>query len=155
MGEILCPYCKAAVSGGSDVIRCLQCGTRHHRVCWLEYGNHCSVFSCQGKFVGFRNNTRSNIILIIWCLVNYALHLGLRFIGEVTDSFALSDVFIVVVMEIIVIGTGLMAVRTRVSSESVRTVSLLLFSANTLFVSLLFSHYVTHGLEQLNALIRL
>jgi len=143
------------VSGGWDVIRCLKCGTRHHRVCWFEYGNHCSVFSCQGKFAAFHKKTSLDIILIIWCLVNYALHLSLRFIGEVTGSFAISDVWIVVAMEMIVIGTGWIVVRARAASDSVRTISLLLFSGNALFVSFLFSHYVTHGFEQLNALIRL
>lgn len=155
MGEVICPYCKARVSGGSDVVCCLKCGTRHHRVCWLEYGNHCSVFSCKGSLPAFHRSTSLNILLIIWCLLNYGLHLSLRFIGEVTDPFVISDVWIVLVMEVIVIGTGLVALKIREASDSVRTISLLLFSGNALFVSLLFSHYITHGFEQLNALIRL
>ena len=155
MGDILCPYCKAAVSGGSDAVRCLKCSTRHHRGCWVEYGNHCSVFSCQGKFSGVRKQTRSNVILIIWCLANYAAHLSIRLIDEVTNSFPTSDLFIVVSLELILILTGLIALKIRAASDSVRTISLLLFSGNVLFVSLLFSHYVTYGFEQLNALVRL
>ncbi len=155
MGEVVCPYCKAAVSGGPEVVCCLRCGTRHHRVCWLEYGNHCSVFSCQGKFPGFKIKTRSDILLIMWCLMNYALHLSIRFIGEITDSFATTDLWIVVALEMFVIGSGWIALRMRAASDSARTVSLLLFSGNALFISMVFSHYVTHGFEQLNALIRL
>jgi hypothetical protein len=155
MGEVVCPYCKATVGGGSDVVCCLKCGTRHHRLCWLEYGNHCSVFSCKGNFPIFHKKTSLDIILIIWCFVNYGLHLSLRFIGEVTHPFAISDVWIVLAMELIVIATGWIVLRTRMASASVLTMSLLLFSGNALFVSLLLSHYITHGFEQLNALIRL
>jgi hypothetical protein len=155
MGEVVCPYCKARVSGGPDVVCCLKCGTRHHKVCWLEFGNHCSVFSCKGSLPSFHKKTSFNIILIIWSLLNYGLHLSLRLLGEVTDSFAISDVWIVLVMELIVIGTGLAALRIRAASDSVRTISLLLFSGNALFVSLLSSHYITHGFEYLNAIIRL
>ena len=155
MGEVICPYCKARLSGGSDVVCCLRCGTRHHRVCWLEYGSHCSVFSCKGSLPAFHKRTPLNIILIIWSLFNYGLHLSLRLIGELTDSLAISDIWILLILELIVIGTGLVALKIRAASDSVRTISLLMFSGNALFVSLLFSHYITRGFEQLNALIRL
>lgn len=155
MGEIICPYCKARVNGGSDVVCCLKCGTRHHRICWLEYGNHCSVFSCKGSLPASHKKTSLNIILIIWSLLNYVLHLSLRWIGELTDFFTISDVWIVVTMEMIILATGWIVIRTRSASDSVRTLSLLLFSSNALFVTLLFSQYITYGFEYLNALIRL
>lgn len=156
MGEVICPYCKSTVmSRGWDVVSCLKCGTRHHRVCWSEYDNQCSVFSCQGKISAFRKKTSFDTILIVWCLVNYAAHLSLRWIGEVTDFLPMQDVWIVVALEMIVIITGWIVIRSRVASDSVRTISLLLFSGNALFVSLLFSEYIIYGFEHLNGLIRL
>ncbi len=94
MGEVICPYCKEVLQEGA-VIRCLQCRTRHHSICWLEYGNHCSVFSCQGKHSTTGRKTESSILLIAWCLMNYTLHLALRFVGQLTGPVPLADVFIV------------------------------------------------------------
>jgi hypothetical protein len=155
MGEVLCPFCKAALNDGA-IVRCLQCNTEHHRVCWLEYGNRCSVFSCQPRQVIVRKiPAETAFVMILWCVMNYALHLSLSFIGELTEPIPLPDVIIVALLEAIVIGTGWILLRRWRTSEPARTAGILLFSGNALFVSLLFSHFITHGFERLNALIRL
>lgn len=33
-----CPYCEKVFTGGDDVVYCPECGTPHHRACWLEHG---------------------------------------------------------------------------------------------------------------------
>ncbi len=91
----------------------------------------------------------------LWCLLNYALHLSLRLIGQLTGPIPLQDVFIVGILETVVIASGVMVLRGRSAIEPVRTIGILLFSGNALFLSLLFSHSVAHGFERLNALIRL
>ena len=38
----LCPVCRARFNDKADVVVCPECGTPHHRVCWLTKG-HCAV----------------------------------------------------------------------------------------------------------------
>jgi hypothetical protein len=155
MGEVLCPYCKAALKD-SAIVRCLQCSTEHHSVCWLEYGNRCSVFSCQPAQLVIRKiPAESAVMMVLWCVMNYALHLSLGFIGEWTSWIQVSDVFIVALLEGIVIGTGWFLFQRWRTSEPARTAGILLFSGNALFVSFLLSHFIAHGFDRLNALIRL
>ena len=155
MSEVLCPYCKAGLKE-SAIVRCIQCSTMHHTVCWLEYGNRCSVFSCNGSQPVMRKGRGgSTLLLVLWCVMNYSLHLCLQFIGKWTGPVPVPDVFIVVLLESIVIVTGWITLKQWNASEPVRTAGLLLFSGNALFVSLLFSHWIAHGFERLNAMIRL
>lgn len=152
MGEVICPFCKSGLD--EPGVRCTQCGTRHHRVCWLEYGGRCSVFSCYGRLPITRNAKSGNILLALWCLLNYGLHLILRFVGQLTGPVPLQDIFLVLLIEGLVIGTGCVAIRMR-SNEPLKVLGLLLFAGNGLFLSFLFSHYAAYGFESLNALIRL
>src|SRR5687767_13210974 len=126
MGEVICPFCKASLQE-SAIIRCLRCGTGHHNICWLENAGHCSVFSCGGQQVRARKKYESNILLAIWCLMNYALHLSLRFIGRWTTELPVEDIVIVAILESSVLATGWMVMKARSASESVRTIGLLLF----------------------------
>ena len=155
MGAVLCPYCKAGLEE-SAIVRCIQCNTVHHNVCWLEYGNRCSVFSCQGRQPAIRKKQEgSTLLLILWCVMNYALHLCLQLIGQWTGPIPVPDVFIVVLLEAIVLVTGWISLKRRRAAEPVRTAGILLFSGNALFVSFLFLHWIAHGFQRLNALIRL
>ncbi|MGN1339996.1 MAG: RING finger protein [Oscillospiraceae bacterium] len=40
----LCPVCRIPLNGNSDVVVCPECGTPHHRACYLRY-NRCGVES--------------------------------------------------------------------------------------------------------------
>ena len=153
MSEIVCPYCKEGLYT-SSLIRCLRCNTQHHRICWLENTNHCAVFSCAGERPTCRIGN-AKLLLLLWCVMNYGLHLALRFIGQSTDSLGLSDIAILLTLEASILITGWFVIRTRSTSEAGRTFGLLLFSCNALFLSFLTSHYVVYGFERLNALIRL
>jgi hypothetical protein len=155
MGEILCPYCKAGLSDVA-IVRCMQCNTVHHNICWLEYGSRCSVFSCDSRQSAIRKRkSGATLLLGVWCIMNYALHLSLQLIGQLTASLRVPDVFVVVLLEALVMGTGwLLLVRWR-TSDPMQTAGFLLFSGNALFISWLFSHFVAYGFDGLNALIRL
>lgn len=153
MVGVVCPYCKEGLEQ-DPTIRCIQCQTRHHKVCWLENESHCAVFSCEGQNAA-RIRSQGNVLLILWCLLNYALHLTLRFIGELTEPIPLADMWIVIILEAAILVTGGLVIRSRTSSEAFRTFGLLLFACNALFLSLLASHSIAYGFERLNALIRL
>lgn len=153
MGEIVCPYCKEGLNKYPQ-LRCTHCNTRHHQICWTENENHCAVFSCVGNSA-IRGRNRANQLLIIWCLFNYGLHLALRFVGELMDAVPVADLWIVLMVETFIVGSGFVVIRLRASSEAIRTFGQLLFACNALFLSLLSSHYVAYGFERLNAVIRL
>jgi hypothetical protein len=44
----LCPYCREEVQGTIRRIRCAQCGTTHHEICWQENDSRCAIFQCAG-----------------------------------------------------------------------------------------------------------
>ena len=155
MPELICPYCKSGLRKGSDTIRCLRCDTRHHWICWMEHGNHCSVFSCPGSLIKIRVRKRTDFPILLWCLLNYALHLGLRYAGILNDNLSLPDAVIVVSLESLVVATGIAVLRNRMASDSARSFGTLLFSSNALFLFFLFTYFIAHGFQGLNALIRL
>lgn len=43
----LCPYCRAALVGGTTGAKCGACSAIHHEDCWSE-GGGCAVFGCTG-----------------------------------------------------------------------------------------------------------
>ena len=43
-----CPYCKSAIQQSDEFVGCSECGTRHHKCCWDQYGQ-CSVFGCRAS----------------------------------------------------------------------------------------------------------
>jgi len=45
---LTCPFCQSVLKPGQDVVKCAQCGTYHHKECWLEYGA-CSMCSEKRK----------------------------------------------------------------------------------------------------------
>jgi hypothetical protein len=153
--EVVCPYCKSGVGGGSDVIRCLECGTRHHWVCWSEHANHCSVFSCQGNFIKVRVRKKSDLSLLLWCIANYAIHLGLPYFGHLRYSLHLWDVGIVAILETLLLGSGLILLRNRRASQPARSFGALLFSSNAAFALFLLAQLMLRGPYGLNALIGL
>lgn len=42
----ICPYCKAEIKGGDEVMVCPECGIPHHAACWNENGG-CTTFGCK------------------------------------------------------------------------------------------------------------
>ena len=71
------------------------------------------------------------------------------------DAVPVADLWIVLMVETFIVGSGFVVIRLRASSEAIRTFGQLLFACNALFLSLLSSHYVAYGFERLNAVIRL
>lgn len=41
----LCPYCRAALDGGTTGAKCGACSAIHHEDCWAE-GGGCAMFGC-------------------------------------------------------------------------------------------------------------
>jgi hypothetical protein len=156
MNTVVCPYCKAELKNGLTVVCCIDCQTAHHYVCWREHGDRCSVFSCAGHSIAIPTLRRNfDLLIFLWCGLNYALHLGLRLIGTATDSLSIPDVLIVVSLETLILLAGAWFVRSRCVSNSSRTMGLLLFSGNSLFLIYVLSHWAIQGFTSVNALIRL
>jgi hypothetical protein len=121
----------------------------------MEHGNHCSVFSCQGHLIKIRVRRKTDTWILLWCLLNYAVHLGLRYAGVVSHSLRLPDVAVIVLLELLIVATGVFVLRNRTASESARSFGALLFSSNALFLLFLFGQLMALGAQGLNALIRL
>jgi hypothetical protein len=155
MMEVVCPYCKSSVGKGSDVIRCLECGTRHHWICWTEHGNHCSVFRCQGNLTKIRFRKKSDTLLLLWCLLNYCIHLALPYFGRFRYAFHLSDAAIVALLEIMILATGSLLIKSRKVSRPARSFGVLLYSSNVLFAMFLLIEFALRGPYGLDALMRL
>jgi hypothetical protein len=47
-GDVLCPYCRGAITDQDKSVSCQQCRTIHHQLCWNET-DRCSVFGCGNK----------------------------------------------------------------------------------------------------------
>lgn len=44
-----CPFCSTYIRGGQMIVTCPNCRTPHHKECWENYQNRCSMLSCQGS----------------------------------------------------------------------------------------------------------
>ena len=45
--KLFCPYCKEELTESTDLVKCSECKTLHHRDCWKE-ADKCSVYGCTG-----------------------------------------------------------------------------------------------------------
>jgi len=121
----------------------------------MEHNNHCSVFSCQGSLIRIRVRRKTDFSILLWCILNYALHLGVHFAGLMDASFKFPDAALVVLLEMLMVTTGIFVLRNRTASESARSFGSLLFASNALFLLFLFEQLITRGAQGLDALIRL
>jgi hypothetical protein len=92
---------------------------------------------------------------MLWCLFNYALHLGFRYAGILNDNWQFPDAVIVLSIELLAVATGMKVLYDRRASTPARSFGTLLFSSNALFLFFLFTRWIAHGFAGLNALIRL
>ena len=47
----ICPYCKAELLDGEDIVVCSACEMPHHKECWID-NKGCTTFGCQGTIQG-------------------------------------------------------------------------------------------------------
>jgi Prokaryotic RING finger family 1 len=157
----VCPFCKAAFEEGETVVACLQCGTPHHDFCWIENGNQCTVYRCDGfqevKAVRYLSTNKTRLIsaaIIFQVALNYIFHFLIPELKPILSSIRLPDLTVVFLIEGIFLLSGaaiLFSPRYAVSyqQDSVRFFASLVFLTNLLFVLGLLYFGLTAGWQTL------
>lgn len=55
----ICPYCKAEIKEGDDVVICSSCEMPHHKDCWIE-NQGCTTFGCTGTMKSPSDSTAAS-----------------------------------------------------------------------------------------------
>jgi hypothetical protein len=165
---MICPYCRASFGGGESVVACLQCNTTHHPACWIENGNQCTVYRCNGfqeiatfKFSKFDFELKSrwiSILLSVLIISNYVFHFFIPELKPVLTAIPLPDVAVVLTFEIafIILSSLLLLLSLRCSNftymqDSVRFFAGMVLSINILFFVGLMFYGFTEGWQRLAA----
>lgn len=157
----ICPFCKASFEEGEAVVACMQCGTLHHCFCWMDNGNQCTVYRCDGfqevKPVKYLSSRKAHIIsvaAVFQIALNYVFHFFIPELKPILNSIALPDLVVVFLIESIFILSGaalLFSPSYTVSykQDSIRFFASLVLLTNVLFVLGLLYFGFTAGWQSL------
>src|SRR3989304_4472102 len=162
-GAAICPFCRAMLRKREALVRCIGCGTWHHKACWKENDCRCSVFRCSeigpNPAAGAPNGILLRWLVTLHCALNVTIHFFIHPVGKLVEYIHPADAFALLALEGAIIASGFLALtkfsrsaRQGVAEHPSSLLSSIVLCSNVAFSGMLLFVLISQGVESLYAL---